>query len=110
MGKIHIDISSEKIAEFCAKWKIREFALVGSVLKNNFRSDSDIDALVTFREDAKPTLFDMVRMENELAEIFGHKVALVSKRGIESSRNYLRREAILNSAESVYAARQSIPS
>ena len=104
MGKIRIDVPREKIAEFCEKWQIQEFALFGSVLRDNFSSNSDIDALVTFREDAKPTLFDVVRMENELTELFGRKVDLVSRRGIESSRNYLRRNAILSSAEAVYAA------
>jgi len=104
MGKIRIDVPREKIAEFCEKWQIQEFALFGSVLRDNFSSNSDIDALVTFREDAKPTLFDVVRMENELTELFGRKVDLVSRRGIESSRNYLRRNVILGSAEAVYAA------
>jgi predicted nucleotidyltransferase len=104
MGRIHIDIPSEKIVEFCEKWGIQEFAFFGSVLRDNFNSSSDIDVLVTFHEKAKTTLFDIVRMENELTELFGRKVDLVSRRGIESSRNYLRRDAILSSAESVYAA------
>ncbi len=104
MGKIRINIPKQRITEFCRKWEIQEFAFFGSVLGDNFSSDSDIDVLVTFREDAKHTLFDVVRMEKELLEIFGRKVDLVSRRGIESSRNYLRRNAILSSAEAVYAA------
>lgn len=100
----HIDIPKETIAEFCIKWKIREFALFGSVLRDDFRPDSDIDVLVTFKEDAKHTLFDLVHMEKELKEIFGREVDIVSRRGIEASRNYIRRNAILNSAEAVYAA------
>ena len=103
MGKIQIHIPKKKIAEFCNKWKIREFYLFGSVLKKEFCSDSDIDVLVTFDENAKHTLFDLVNMENELKNIFGRKVDIVSRRGIESSRNYLRKNAILNSAEAVYA-------
>ena len=103
MGIIKIEIPREKIVEFCSKWEIREFALFGSVLSEDFCSDSDIDVLVTFSENAKHTLFDLVNMENELEEIFGRKVDIVSRRGIESSRNYLRRNAILNSAEAVYA-------
>ncbi len=98
-----IDVPREKIAEFCKKWKIREFSLFGSVLREDFRPDSDIDVLVTFREDAKHTLFDLVHMESELKQILGHEVDIVSRRGIESSRNYIRRNAILNSAEAVYA-------
>jgi len=101
--KPRIDIPRDMIVEFCKKWKIREFSLFGSVLRDDFRSDSDIDVLVTFSEDAKHTLFDLVHMENELKQILGRDVDIVSRRGIESSRNYIRRNAILNSAEAVYA-------
>ncbi len=100
----HISIPRTKIVQFCKKWKIRELALFGSVLRDDFRPDSDIDVLVTFSEEAKHTLFDLVHMEKELKEIFGREVDIVSRRGIESSRNYIRRDAILSSAEAVYAA------
>lgn len=103
MEKIRIKIPKEQITAFCIKWDIVEFALFGSVLRDDFNSDSDIDVLVTFAEKAKHTLFDLVRMENELKEIFDHEIDIVSKRGIEASRNYLRRNAILHSAEPVYA-------
>jgi predicted nucleotidyltransferase len=103
MGSIQIEIPKEKIAKFCKKWEICEFALFGSVLSEDFCTDSDIDVLVTFSESAKHTLFDLVNMENELEGLFGRKVDIVSRRGIESSRNYFRRNAILNSAEAVYA-------
>lgn len=104
MNKIRIDIPEERIAEFCEKWQIQEFALFGSVLSDDFKPNSDLDVLVTFHENAKPTLFDVVRMENELIDLFGREVDLVSRRGLEFSRNYLRRNAILSSAETVYAA------
>jgi hypothetical protein len=104
MGKIKIDVPRERIAEFCTKWRIREFAFFGSVLRDDFGPDSDIDVLVTFAADARHTLFDLVDMEDELREIFGRDVDLVSRRGIESSRNPLRKAAILESAEAVYAA------
>jgi len=103
MGKPYIDLPKIKIAEFCKKWNIREFSLFGSVLRQDFHPDSDIDVLVTFSEDTKHTLFNLVHMENELKEIFGREVDIVSRRGLESSRNYIRRNAILNSAEAVYA-------
>lgn len=102
-NKIRIDLPHEKIAEFCKKWSICEFALFGSVLRDDFSSDSDIDVLVTFEEKARHTLFDLVHMEDELREIFGRDVDIISRRGIESSRNYIRRNAILNSAEIIYA-------
>jgi predicted nucleotidyltransferase len=74
------------------------------VLRADFRHDSDIDVLVTFDESARHTLFDLVHMEEDLKKIFGRDVDLVSRRGIETSRNYIRRRAILDSAEAVYAA------
>lgn len=104
MGKVNIDLPKDKIAEFCKKWKIREFSIFGSVLREDFQPDSDIDVLVTFSEDAKHTLFDMVHMKEEIEQIFGRKVDLVSRRGVESSRNYLRKQAILGTAEAIYAA------
>ena len=70
MGKIRIDIPREKVAKFCKKWEIAEFAFFGSVLRKDFYPDSDIDVLVTFNKDAKHTLFDLVNMENELKDIF----------------------------------------
>lgn len=104
MSKPRIKVPRDKIVEFCKKWKINDFSLFGSVLRDDFRPDSDVDVLVTFSDEAKHTLFDLVHMENELRDIFGRDVDIVSRRGIESSRNYIRKNAILNSAEAVYAA------
>ena len=100
----NIAISREKITNFCQRWKITEFAFFGSVLRDDFRPDSDIDVLVTFAPDAQWSLFDHVDMQDELEALFGRKVDLVSRRGIERSRNYIRRQSILGSAEVVYAA------
>ncbi len=104
MGKIGIKIPGEKIGKFCENWDIRELALFGSVLSDDFSVESDIDVLVTFSPDSTKTLFDLVRMEDELKQILGRDVDIVSRRGIESSRNPIRRGAILNSAEVIYAA------
>jgi len=102
--KIPIDIPQEKITAFCQKWQIDELALFGSVLRDDFRPDSDVDVLVHFRPEAPRTLFDLVRMEDELKQIIGRDVDLISRRGIEMSRNYLRRKEILESAEVLYGA------
>ena len=100
--KTHIDIPKEEVAAFCRRWQIKELALFGSALRDDFRPDSDVDVLVQFDAEARHTLFDMVFMQEELERIFGRKVDLVSRRGIETSRNYIRRRAILESAEVVY--------
>ncbi|HEY8765750.1 MAG TPA: nucleotidyltransferase family protein [Dehalococcoidia bacterium] len=99
-----IDIPRDQIADFCRRWKIAELALFGSVLRDDFRPDSDVDVLVTFAADAQWSLFDHVDMEDELKEILGHPVDLVNRRGIERSRNPFRRKAILESAQVVHAA------
>jgi predicted nucleotidyltransferase len=102
---VKIPIDRDKIAEFCHRWKITELSLFGSVLRDDFRSDSDVDVLVTFAEDAEWSLFDHVTMEDDLSAILGRKVDLVSRRAIERSPNWIRRKAILEGAESYYASR-----
>jgi predicted nucleotidyltransferase len=105
MGKMKIDIPEARIADFCRKWGVKELALFGSALHDHFDESSDIDVLVDFREAAGRTLFDLVRMQGEVRDLFGRRVDIVSRRGIEGSGNHLRREAILGSAESLYAER-----
>ena len=96
-----INLPKEKIAEFCRQWKITEFALFGSVLRDDFRSDSDIDVLVTFADDCGHSLFDLVQMQEQLKTILAHEVDLVEKAGL---RNPFRRHHILNNMEVIYAA------
>jgi predicted nucleotidyltransferase len=99
-----IDISQEAIAEFCHRWQITELAFFGSILRPDFRTDSDVDVLVTFAPNATWGLWDLSRMEDELADIFRHRVDLVSRRGVENSRNPIRRHEILATAQTFYAA------
>jgi len=99
-----IAVPPEAIAAFCRKWRIVEFAVFGSVLRDDFRPDSDIDVLVRFAPDAGHTLFDLVHLQEELRGLLGRDVDLVEKTAIEQSRNYLRRKAILGNAEILYAA------
>lgn len=99
-----IEIDRERIADFCRRWRIAELALFGSVLREDFDQDSDVDVLVRFHPEAEHTLFDLVRMQEELKRIVGREVDLVSRRGIEASRNYLRKRAILSTAEVIYGS------
>jgi predicted nucleotidyltransferase len=102
---VKLSLPQEQIAEFCRKWHVSEFALFGSVLRDDFRPDSDVDVLVSFPSyEATPSLFDHVEMQDELVEIFGRPVDLVSKKAIEESTNRFRKAAILDSAQVVYAA------
>lgn len=102
--KAHITIPQEQVAAFCLRWQIAEMAFFGSVLRDDFRPDSDIDVLVRFDPEARHTLFDMVHMQDELQSILGRKVDLVSRRGIEGSRNFIRKKTILESAEVIYGS------
>jgi predicted nucleotidyltransferase len=94
----------QELTAVCQRWQIVELALFGSALRDDFGPDSDVDLLVRFHPQARHTLFDMVRMRAELKQVFGREVDLVSRRGIEESRNYLRRSEILESADVLYEA------
>lgn len=104
MDKQKIPVSHSKIADFCRRWKVTEFSLFGSVLRDDFRPDSDVDVLVTFAPNSRVSLFDLVRMEEELKNLFGRDVDLVERAAIEKSENYIRRKSILNNTQVVYAA------
>jgi len=99
-----IKIDQANLSQFCERWGISALALFGSVLRDDFSASSDIDVLVSFRAAAHPTLFDFVRMREELTRLFHRQVDLVSRRGIERSSNYLRRSEILSKAQPFYAA------
>lgn len=104
MSRAKNEIPRDKIVDFCRRWKIVEFALFGSAVRDDFGPDSDVDVLVTFAPGAGWSLFDHVEMQEELRSLLRRDVDLVSRRGIEQSRNYLRRKAILDSAEVLYVA------
>lgn len=101
MGTEQLGIPQESIQDFCEKWRIEELSLFGSVIRPDFRPDSDVDVLVSFAADARVGLWDMAAMVIELESLFGRKVDLVEKEGI---RNPFRRESILSKREIVYAA------
>jgi uncharacterized protein len=98
-----IQIPRETIESFCRRWQIVELALFGSALRDDFGPDSDVDVLVRFAPDARHTLFDLVHMQDELSSLFGRDVDVVEKTAMERSRNLLRRKAILETAEILYA-------
>lgn len=92
------------IEDFCKSWKLKEFSVFGSVLSNDFTIESDIDIMIDFNEDTGISLLSMAKMKSELEKISKRKVDLLTRRGIESSPNYIRRQAILDSVEVIYEA------
>ncbi len=96
-----LSIPEKKIRAFCRRWKVTEFALFGSILRDDFRPESDVDVLVSFAADVRWSLWDLAEMQQELEGIFGRSVDLVENGAL---RNPFRRQSILGTKEVVYAA------
>ncbi|MCY3017751.1 MAG: nucleotidyltransferase domain-containing protein [Planctomycetota bacterium] len=94
----------DSIGAFCRRWRVRELCLFGSVLREDFGPDSDIDMLVTFQDGADWSMWDQIRMEEEMAALLGRRTDLVSRKAVEESENYIRRRHILSTAQRIYAA------
>ena len=97
-------IDRATLAAFCGKWHVAEMALFGSVLREDFGDTSDVDVLVTFQPGAGPHFPDLLNMREEFKDLVGRDVDLVKRVVIERSRNYIRREDILSTAQVIYAA------
>lgn len=97
-------VKRSQIIDFCQRWNITEFALFGSVLRDDFREDSDIDVLVALAPNHGLNLFDWIDMQQELETLFHRDVDLVDKRGL---KNPYRRSEIMNTRQIIYASEQS---
>ena len=97
-AKLHID--GEAVGDFCRRNHIRRMALFGSVLRDDFRPDSDVDVLVEFAPDARIGLIGFAGLEIELSAMLGREVDLNTAEDL--SRYY--RDEVVKSAEVVYAA------
>jgi len=100
-----ISLPIEKIQLFCQHWQIQELAVFGSVLREDFQlNKSDVDFLAVFKPSFRWSLLDRVRMESELEVMLARPVDLLDREEVEQSPNWLRRQAILESAKVIYAA------
>jgi len=90
------------VAGFCRDHGIARLEVFGSVARGDAEPGSDVDLLVTFRPDVRPGL-DFFGMQDELEELFGCGVDLLTRRSVERSVNPIRRQSILESAREVYA-------
>ncbi len=95
-----VALPEKQIEDFCRRWHINELALFGSVLRDDFRADSDIDVLITLSPEAPRSLDNRLHMQDELTEIFGRRIDLVEKRNL---RNPFIRHAILSTKKVIYA-------
>jgi len=103
-----LQTSPEQIETLCQQWQITELALFGSVLRDDFRPDSDVDVFVTFAPDAKLSLLDLVELQHQFAALFGREVDVIETQTIESSPNWIRRNEILHTATVIYGTRQRL--
>ncbi len=101
MNPLPISIPHEQIATFCRSHHVRKLSLFGSVLRSDFRADSDIDVLVEFETAQTPGYLGMVRMQRELSEILGGRN--VDLRTPRELSKYFRQD-VLNGAAVQYAA------
>lgn len=99
-----IELPDREIAVFCRTWRIKELALFGSVLRDDFTPESDIDVLVTFESGRRVRFADLLEMEAQLTQILGRKADIGTRHSVETDENYLRRQAILDSLQVIYAA------
>ena len=97
-----VEFDAPNLADFCRERGIARLELFGSASRDDFRGDSDVDLLATLRADAHPTLLDWAEMQEQLAEMLGRPVDLVSRRAIERCRDRYRKHAILSAATPVY--------
>ncbi len=103
--KFAVEIPYDTLSDLCRRWQVAELALFGSVVRDDFSAGSDIDVLVSFLPEARWTILDEIRMEEEVSAVFGRRVELVPRRAVEQSQNPIRQKAILESAVSIYVAR-----
>ena len=101
MSKPRVSVPHQRLADFCRRWKVTELSFFGSVMRDDFRPDSDVDVLVTFDSNADWSVFDLVTMQDELAVLLGRKVDLLEEAAL---RNPYRRSTILQSKHVLYAA------
>lgn len=99
-----LGISPQQLVAFCQQHHILELSLFGSVLRDDFSPNSDIDMLVVFDPDPqfRISLLDLVGMEYELEDLCGREVDLIEKRSVELDHNWIRRKEILNTTQVIY--------
>jgi uncharacterized protein len=93
----------QQLATFCRRWNIARLETFGSVLRDDFRSDSDVDLLATYSPEAHWSLMDRVRMKLELENLLGCRVDLLNRRALEKDTKRSSAAEILLQAKLIYA-------
>jgi predicted nucleotidyltransferase len=100
--KLAIPLPMDAIESFCQRWKIAELSVFGSILRDDFNVDSDVDFLYVLKPNIHWKLVDLIGAEEELEKLLSRKVDLVNKSSVEQSHNWLRKQNILSSSQVIY--------
>ena len=103
LPNLRLPLPMEQIAGFCCRWNIARLEVFGSVLRDDFRPDSDLDLVATYAPQARWSLFDRVRMKFELEDMLGREVDLLNRRALEKAGSRKRAAAILAQTQTLYA-------
>ncbi|MEI6426848.1 MAG: nucleotidyltransferase domain-containing protein [Pseudanabaena sp. ELA607] len=103
--ELALNLPIEQIEAFCQYWQIQELYVFGSILRDDFCDDSDIDFLYSLSSTVSWSFSNLLRAEQDLSAIVGRDVDLVSKKSIDRDRNWLRRQNIFNSMRLVYVTK-----
>jgi len=98
MSRVRIEVPQEQIADFCRRHHIRWLAVFGSVLRDDFRADSDVDVLVEFEPEQHYTYFTLAQIEDDLSSLLGRKVDLHMPKTLHP----FLRDKVLGQAEALY--------
>ena len=102
LTKLAIALPMDSIQAFCQRWQIAELSLFGSILRADFRADSDVDFLYVLKPNARWSFSDLIHAEEELAKLLDREVDLVGKMSIAQSHNWLRKRNILSAVKVIY--------
>ena len=100
-----LQIKPDRLKDICQQWKIIELALFGSVLRDDFDAQSDIDILISFDESITITFFDLDTLEEQLSMLFHRPVDIVTKKAVQQSHNWIRKQNILDNSQVIYEQR-----
>lgn len=103
--KTRLGLTSLEIATFCQQWGITKMALFGSILRDDFRADSDIDLLITFAPNAQQGLLTLAKIKHELESRLNRPIDLVPEASVQMSENWIRQQEILGTAQTIYEQR-----
>lgn len=97
-----LQVNSEELGNFCQENLIAELAVFGSILRDDFSTNSDIDLLISYLPSAPRGLIEKIILKEKFEYLFKRRVDLISKISMAKSRNWIKRQSILNSAEVIY--------